>query len=49
MVGHAFFLVFVVETFVLVQGDVDGVLGHIQVERLVVLLSLVQSFDGFQS
>ena len=49
MVGHTFFLVFVVETFVLVQGDVDGVLGHIQVERLVVLLGFVQSFDSFQS
>ena len=49
LVGHAFFLVFVVETFVLVQWDVDGILGHIQVERLVVLLSFVQSFDSFQS
>ena len=48
MIRHSFLLVFLVEAHVFVQRDMDGIVGHVEIERLVVFLRLVKRLDRFQ-
>ena len=47
LVRHAFLLVLVIEAHILVDRDVDGIMRHVEVERLVVFLGFVEGFQGF--
>ena len=49
LVRHSFLFVLVEEAHVLVDGDVDSIVRHVEIERLVVFLGLVEGFQGFLS
>ena len=48
MVCHSLLFVFLVEAHVLIQWNMDGIVGHVEVERLVVFLRLVERLDRLQ-
>ena len=41
MVGHTFLLVFIVEAHIFIQRNMDSILSHIQIKRLIVFFGFV--------